>query len=57
MNKLNTKDIDFNGVANYLANRTSDNLNISDEEIARIQSDENAMLLAAENEQCEIINN
>ena len=57
MNKLNTKDTNFNDVADYLAKRTSDNLNIKDEEIAEIYSDENAMLLAAENEQCEIINN
>lgn len=40
-----------------MAFRTSENRNISDDEIADIYSDEDAMLLAAENEQCEVINN
>lgn len=31
MNKLNTKDMKYEELAKYLANRTSDNLNITDE--------------------------
>jgi hypothetical protein len=57
MNKLNSKDIQYEELAKYLAFRTSENHNILDNEIADIFSDENAMILAAENEQCEIINN
>ena len=57
MARLNTKDISFDELSAYLAKRCSTNYHISDEEIAQIFSNRNNMILAAENEQCDIINN
>ena len=57
MSRLNTKDISFDELSIYLADRCSTNYHITDEEIAKIFSHKNNMILAAENQQCDVINN
>ena len=56
MKNLNTKCIDKDELYKYLGKRAATNNDITDESIADIFSDPDAMILAADNKTCDQIN-
>lgn len=56
MKNFNTKKVKKDDLYRYLGDRSSTNMKISDNEIANIFSNKEAMILAADNATCDQIN-